>query len=250
MTLRTAGMIVAMLGLLPAIGARCDDGVLAPYHADYSLARNSLTLGTARFSLEPDGGSSYLYKSVSHATGLAALFASDVITQKSRFEVMDGQPRPLSYTYIQTGGKHQQSEETRFDWGKMLAHSDWDGHSRNGSLKPGVSDVFLIQLVLAVDVSQGKLAKQYVLLNHGEATAYQPHKLDDQKMKVDGSMVDTTVLELKDPRKGRAIRLWLAPVLHYLPVRIQQSEPGKATFTLTMGDISFDTPIPAAATKP
>ena len=249
MALRTAGMIMAFLALLPVTGARCDDGALAPYHADYSLARNSLTLGTARFSLEPDAAGSYLYKSVSHATGLAALFAGDVITQKSRFELVDGQPRPLSYSYTQAGGKHEQSEETRFDWNKMLAHSDWDDHSRDSALKAGVSDVFLIQLVLAVDVSQGRLAKQYVLLNHGETTAYEPRRLDDQKMKVGAKVVDTTVLELKDPKKGRAISLWLAPGLRYLPVQIQQSEPGKATFTLSMDDISFDAAAPAAASK-
>jgi len=249
MALSTAGMIVALLGLLPIAGARGDDGVLAPYHADYSLARNSLTLGTAHFSLGPDGAGSYLYKSVSHATGLAALFASDVITQKSRFEVVDGQPRPLSYSYTQTGGKHEQTEETRFDWSKMLAHSEWNGHSRNGALKPGVSDVFLIQLLLAVDTSEAKLAQQYALLNHGEATSYQPRQLEAQKMKVDGTVVDTTVLELKDPKKGRTISLWLAPALHYLPVQIRQSEPGKATFTLTMDDISFDSAAPSAASK-
>ena len=245
--LRTAGMIVAWLGLLPMTGARGDGGVLESYHADYSLARNSLTLGTARFSLEPDDTGSYLYESVSHATGLAALFASDVITQKSRFEVVGGQPRSLSYGYIQSGGRHEQSDETRFDWNKMLAHSEWDGHSRNSPLKAGVSDVFLIQLVLAVDASQGKLAKQYVLLNHGEATTYEPHMLDDQKIKVDGKVMDAKLLELRDPKKGRAISLWLAPALHYLPVQIRQSEPGKATFTLTMDDISFD--APAAASK-
>lgn len=248
MRTHAAGMILGVLALLPAAAARCDSAVLAPYHADYSLARNTLTLGTAKFSLQADSDGGYVYKSVSHATGLAALFAGDVITQMSRFEMAGGQPRPLAYSYSQSGGRDNRSERIQFDWGKQLAQGEENGRKHRNPLTPGISDVFLIQLVLAVDAATGSLAKQYTLLDHGETTAYEPRKLPDQKMKVDRTQVDTTVLELKDPKKGRTISVWLAPALHYLPVQIRQSEPGKATFTLTLDDISFETAAPASAT--
>lgn len=238
-----------MFACLLSAGARAEDGVLAPYHADYSLARNSLTLGTASFSLKRSGDGGYTYKSVSHATGLAALFAGDVITQSSQFELAGGRPRPVLYAYTQAGGKHDKSETIQFEWSKQFAYGDEDGRQHRNTLTPGMSDVFLIQLMLAVDAADGKLADSYTLLDHGETTAYMPRKLPGQRMRVDGTRVDTELLELRDPKKGRVIRVWLAPTLHYLPVQIQQSQPDKATFTLSLDDISFDgTGAPSAAT--
>lgn len=245
----TVGTMTVLLSLLPVMAARSDGGVLPSYHADYSLARNSLTVGTASFSLNPEGDGDYTYKSVSHASGLATLFFGDVITQTSRFEMAGGQPRPLNYSYSQSGGKHDKSETIRFDWDKGLAKGDEDGHQHENPLSPGTSDVFLIQLVLAADAAAGRLAKEYTLLDHGEVTDYVPRKLPDQKMRVDSTQVDTTALELQDPKKGRTISVWLAPALHYLPVQIQQSEPGKATFTLSLDDISFEDAAPSASTK-
>lgn len=243
-----AAVVASLLGLLPAMTAWAGSDVLTPYHADYSLARNGMTLGTASFSLQRDDDGNYIYKSVSHATGLASLFAGDVITQMSKFGLADGQPQPLLYSYSQSGGKHEKSESIQFDWAKKLAHGDEDGRQHKNPLRPGISDVFLIQLMLAVDAADGKLAKEYTLLDHGETTDYTPQKMPDQRMRVDKTQVDTLVLELHDAKKGRVIGLWLAPALHYLPVQIQQSEPGKATFTLSLDSISFDkTEAPTAA---
>src|SRR5579859_1512169 len=126
----TVGIMTVLLGLLPVMAARSDSGVFPSYRADYSLARNSLTIGTASFSLRPDGEGDYVYKSVSHASGLAALFVGDVITQMSRFDIAGGQPRPLSYTYAQSGGKHDKSETIQFDWDKGFAQGDEDGRQR------------------------------------------------------------------------------------------------------------------------
>ena len=243
-----AGTIALACGLLLAVDARADSDVLAPYHADYTLARNSLTLGVSHFSLVQDGGGRYTYTSNSETTGLAALFAGDVtVTQRSQFELKDGRPRSLGYSYVQTG-KDKKSDSIQFDWSKLVAQGEDDGHKRKNPLTPEVSDVFLIQLILAADAASGKLADGYKLLDHGSITSYTLHKLPDQKMKVGKAQVDATVLELKEPTKGRAITVWLAPTFHYLPLQIQQTEPGKATITLSLDDIAFGSPAPAAAT--
>lgn len=244
-----AGTFALVLVLLFAVDAWADDGVLAPYHADYTLARNSLTLGVSHFSLmQGGGGGRYTYTSSSETTGLAALLAGNItVTQKTQFDVVNGRPRPLEYSYTQTG-KDKKSDSIQFDWNKLIAQGEDDGHQRKNPLTPEVSDVFLIQLILAVDAASGKLADSYKLLDHGSITAYTPRKLPDQKMKVGKVEVDAAVLELKEPIKGRTITVWLAPTFHYLPLQIQQAEPDKATITLSLDSISFENTAATAAT--
>ncbi len=46
----------------------------------------------------------------------------------------------------------------------------------------------------------------------------------------------------RHPHKDRVTTFWLAPKLDYLPVQMEQTEPGKATISLVLLDIKFDTP--------
>lgn len=246
---RIAAIMLASLGLAWSLAVQCAQWQPAPYQADYSLARNSFTLARAHFSLEKDGDAAYIYKAVTRATGLASLFASDLITETSRFELADGRPRPLSYSYSQTGGKHEKSENISFDWQAGVAHSDEDGRKRDNPLSPGMSDTFLITLMLSHDAAEEQFPDGYKVLDHREITAYGLKKLPEEKLKVGDEVYDTVVLERRDPKKDRVTEVWLCPALHYLPVQIQQREPNKATFTLTLEDISFGGAAPAAATK-
>lgn len=238
-----ATLAFAALGARADSGAAVDTGLFSPFQARYSLARNSLTLGASDFTLLHETDGSYTYKSVSRPTGLASLFASDVITETSHFQLVDGRPRSLSYSFSQTGGKHEKAESIQFDWDKSMAASDEDGRKRKTKLTPDISDVFLMQLLVAQDQAGGKLAVSYKVLDHREITEYALTRLPDQKLKLGGISYDTVVLERKDPKTDRVMDLWLSPALHYLPVQVQQSETGKATFTLRLESISFgDTP--------
>lgn len=222
-----------------ADGASPNPELFSPFQARYSLARNSLTLGVSDFTLAHEADGSYTYKSVSRPTGLASLFAGDVITETSHFQLVDGRPRSLSYSFSQTGGKHEKAESIDFDWEKGVAASDEDGRKRRTKLTPDVCDVFLMQLLVAQDEADGRLAASYKVLNNRELTDYALSRLPDQKLKLGDITYDTVVLERKDPKKDRVMDLWLSPALHYLPVQVQQSEPGKATFTLSLESISF-----------
>ena len=251
MRLRTA--ILTLLAFaaagVSADGASPDAGLFSPFQARFNLARNSFTVGISDFTLAREADGSYTYKSVSHPTGLASLFAGDLITETSHFQLVDGRPRSLSYSFSQTGGKHEKTESIEFDWEKSIAASDEDDRKRSTKLTPDVCDVFLMQLLVAQDEAGGKLAASYKVLNHRELTDYALSRLPDQKLKLGGITYDTVVLERKDPKKDRVMDLWLSPALHYLPVQVQQSEPGKATFTLSLESISFDSSVPATATK-
>ena len=239
---------IATLAVLGCGSVQADVGALTPYKATYE---GSVSLGSlaCQISLGQNTDGSYTYRSESHAIGFAAVFLKDVITETSRFDMVDGRPRALSYSYTRTGGKHDKSETIQFDWNKNTAESVENGSKRTTPLTPGVADRFLTQLILSVDVESSKLQDEYKVLDHRKITSFNPLKLPDKTLSVPAGEYATVAVERHDKGESRLMDFWMSPKLHYLPVEIQQREPGEDTYTLTLTSVSFDTPAPAAATK-
>ncbi len=212
------------------------------YKADYSVGRNSLRLGTARFSLTQNKDGTYTYTSVSQAAGLAALFLSDVITETSHFKMMDGKLQSLQYTYEHTGNDKDKRENIRFDWDKGVAHSNEGGKQHALPLTAGTYDRLLAQLAVSVDLEAGQTVGEYRVLDHNEISIYHMQPQGNTDLKTPAGKYEVIKLARKDPKKNRVTTFWLAPKLDYLPVQMQQTEPGKATISLVLTDIKFDTP--------
>ncbi len=232
------GYTVLLTAAMATGGALADDSLFTPFHADYDLERDGLGSAHSVFTLERGADGSYTYKSVMHATGLAAMFFSDVITETSTFTVTDGRPRAKSYNNSQTG-KHPSSETINFDWDKATAVTDSDGRTRKNKLTDDEGDVQLVQLQIGADVAAGKLAEHYRTLDDGEIVDYAAQAMPAAKVRSGSTVYDTKVVALHDAAKGRTITVWLSPALHYLPVQIRQEQTGKKAVTLTLEDISF-----------
>lgn len=239
---------IAALALWTVATAAAADAGVTPYTATYEVDRGSMTVGTAQITLSRNADGSYTYQSTTRASGFASLFFKDVITEASHFELADGRPRSLLYRFSQSGGSHEKSESIQFEWGKNAAYTDEDGREHTNKLTAGVSDRFLTQLLLSLDLQSGKLQDSYKVLDHREVTTYSMEKLKDEPLRTPAGSFDTTVLERKEPGKDRVMDFWMSPKLHGLPVQMQQRETDKATVTLTLTSISFDTPAPAAST--
>ena len=225
--------------------AAADAFPIPAYQADYSVARNSLRIGNAHFSLAANGDGSYTYQSITKPAGLAAVFVSDVVTESSHFDLKDGRPHPLLYRYTQTG--HEKSETIQFDWDKGTAYTEEDGRPKTNRIDADTADVFLTQLLVSVDAAVKRSDAHYVVLDHREKSSYMLQPLPDAKVKTAETEYDVVVLELKDVGKDRTMDFYLSPALHYLPVQVQLKDPAK-TITLVLTDISFGTSVPTAAT--
>ncbi|MGH8377771.1 MAG: DUF3108 domain-containing protein, partial [Gammaproteobacteria bacterium] len=116
--LAKAGAGITILLLVTFSAAADATPVIPLYHATYSVDRNDLRIGTANFSLTQNKDGTYTYQSVTQASGLAALFFSDVITETSHFTVSNGHLQPLLYSYTPAGNDHDKPESIRFDWNK------------------------------------------------------------------------------------------------------------------------------------
>jgi hypothetical protein len=231
-------VLTAALLMTGALAAHADGSLFTPFHADYDLEREGIGSAHSVFTLEQGADGSYSYKSVMHATGIAAMFFSDVITETSTFTLEDGRPKAKTYSYSETG-KHPSSQLVTFDWAQGYGITEEDGRSRKKKLEDGLCDVQLLQLRLAADVAADKLADSYRTLNDGEVAEYKAERLPGTKVRAGGNTYDTRVVALHDATKGRTITIWVSPALHYMPVQIKQEQTGKKAVTLTLEGISF-----------
>jgi Protein of unknown function (DUF3108) len=211
------------------------------YHASYSVSRNDLQIGAAEFTLSRNPDGSYLYRSVTQPVGLAALFFSDVITESSQFLVKSGRLESLVYSYTHSGDEHDDTEHIRFDWSDNSAESNDGKKHKTIPIEPGVYDRALAQLAVSLDLASGRLADGYRVLDHGEISDYHMLREADAKLTTPAGEYQVIKVARKDVKKKRTTTFWLAPELDYLPVQIEQTEPGKATISLTLTDIHFDT---------
>lgn len=238
---------IAAIALVALTSAAQAGGTLVPFKATYE---GTVSLGSlaCSMSLIHNADGSYTYSSTSHAIGLASLFFKDVITETSRFEVVDGRPRDVEYRYIRSGGKHDKTETIDFDWKRSVAHTVEGGRTRSTPLTPGVADRFLTQLILSLDAASGKLQGAYQVLDHGELSRFTPPAPERRTVRVPAGRYATVMVARHDKGSKRVMDFWFAPELHYLPVQVQQREPGKDTYTLKLTGSRFDTETASTST--
>ncbi|MGH8293399.1 MAG: DUF3108 domain-containing protein [Gammaproteobacteria bacterium] len=234
-----AGMTILLLATASTV-AHAAAPAVPLYHAIYSLERNDLHIGNAEFSVTRNPNGTYTYQSVTRPAGLLSLFLHTVITETSHFTMTNGQPRSLFYSYQETGDSGK-SELIRFDWNKGVAYSDRNNDKQTLPLKPGTGDVMLAQLRISLSAAAGRLNNDFAVLDHGEMQTYDLREVARARVDTGAGTFDTLEVSRKDTRKNRTTSFWLAPKLDYLPIQMQQTEPGKATISLVLTEIKFDT---------
>ena len=240
----------ALIAVLAAASwqAYANGSGLPLYQASYSVAWGGVLAGRSETTLTRADNGDYEYRSVTHTAGLVSLFSSKTITEDSCFELGNDGPRSLQYRYVDTDGDDKQTEEIQFDWNKNSADTREKGKQHTTDLTPGIADRFLSQLSVSLDAAAGKVPAAYRILDLGEIVSYVTRSKPKASLKTDaGEFQDLTVVELYNEASHRILRFWLAPQMHYLPVKIEQTDPHK-TLTLVLTAISFNpTPAPPAA---
>ncbi len=234
------GTILAALFLGATTAAQDNTTEIPIYQATYSVGLGSIKAGDARFTLKRNPDGTYTYESVTTTAGLVALFRSDVVTETSHFRLTNGKLQSLSYVYDHSGNGKDDKQDIQFDWTKGVAHTTDDGKHKTLPVKPGTYDRLLAQLAISMDLARGEDVENYPILLHNEINVYHMLRQDNTDLKTPAGNYETWVIARRDPHSSRVLIFWLAPKLDYLPVQIEQTEPGKSTISLVLTDIHID----------
>lgn len=206
---------------------------ITPFSMSYHVLRDGWHLGNAVFTLQKNDGT-WEFHSRARASGLASLFVHSTFTESSRFTLRDGVLQPLAYTYTDSG-KPEHNEEISFDWARHEAKDTKGSETKVLPLARGMLDRLTAQLELSRELSAAvQLPAAFVVVNGGKIKRFHLRKSGRDEIATPAGNFETVRMVRADPESKRVTTFWLAPKYQWLPIKIEQREPGKATVTFVL----------------
>lgn len=209
-------------------------GMPPEYDAVYQLNKFGLHIAESHSALKRNDDGSWSYHSQTDTTGIVSIFRKDRIIEQARLEEINGNLRSVRYEYQHKGSKKNRDESIQFHWDSMSANTVVSGKQVTLQLKPQTLDNASLQLKLMMDLQTGKRPLAYHVISKGE--------LDDLRFEMLGNEIiktpvgDFQTIQIKRARKNnkRTTMMWMAPALHYLPVKIMHIEADGSKFELVL----------------
>ncbi len=212
---------------------------IAPFKMRYRVLRDGWHLGNATFTLRPADSGTWLFESKANASGIASLFVHSSFSEKSHFTLHAGNLRPLHYSYTDSGNPDH-DESIEFDWIKNLAYDTKDKKTKRVTIQPGILDRLSAQLFLSRHLSLGlKLPGTISIVKGGKIKHYHFTRKGKDLLATPAGDFETVIVMREDPQSRRRTIFWLAPKYQWLPVKMQQREPGKATITFVLSKLTW-----------
>lgn len=244
-------LLPALAGLVAVTPCRAD--VLAPYQAVYEVAHGKMMLGDTTFTLapEPDAGKDcHVLKGLAQPMGLAALLTAPM-HEESHFCIENGQLRSMSYHVERKGGGKNDNYSLSFDWGNRMVTTEGE---EPRELPAGGLDRSVMEIALRRELQRSgdRLPTEPFVFLRVEDDEIKPFSLQ-----VTGRETVTTpvgqfetirVERVNDPR--RKFRIWLAPELAYLAVKIESQKDEKAVMRMILRDLPLNPVAPPPPSQP
>ncbi len=216
---------------------------LPMFTARYQLSVLGLPFAQAERRLERASDNEYRLSSHAQTTGVLSWVRDDVIKETSRWRFSDHQLQPLHYSFAHLSSKRQRHREISFDWDQLQARSSKDKEHWVLNLQPGTLDMLLSQLALTWQLLQNPTPTDfnYIIAHNDKVKTYRIQFNGEEELDTALGVLRTFKFTRRDPHnEKRSSVLWCAPKLHYLPVRIEHTEPDDDTVRAQIETVSFD----------
>jgi hypothetical protein len=227
MKLRFHGVALAGLWILNPLAGAADSLPVAPYQARYEVYASGFSVGEAVVTLTATSAGAYRMTSDVRPNGLVTLLASGRIHEQVSGEIHEGAIQPRQYERLLDTGRKSDHMQLRFDWSTGQVQSRHNADQATLPLAPGVMDPLSLQLVVMADLRRGQTPSQYSLVDRNEIKTYQIRNQGREVLETPLGKLNTVLISQYTPGKTRMTTFWVAPDLHYLPVRIMQEKKGK-----------------------
>ncbi|MDH5631708.1 MAG: DUF3108 domain-containing protein [Gammaproteobacteria bacterium] len=227
---QASGLLVAAL-LLFSTSMQADEP--QPFSVTYKVYRSGFEVGTTRYKLMRDA-EFYIYDAKARPAGIAVVLGLDKAMEITRLQQQNGQLRPMQYEYS-IEGEDQSRRQISFDWEQMVATVIKPDKTRTIRLTPDTLTPLAMQLVVMQDMQVGQLKPSYTVIGNKRLEHYRVRKLGTEPVVTGIGRLQTVLIEGSHTRKGvtRTMRLWCAPDLAYLPVKVEQDRD-ESSFTLEL----------------
>ncbi|MCS4503595.1 hypothetical protein KBTX_00781 [wastewater metagenome] len=235
--LRWRGLATALLLAVLAPSAAASYEPPPPFHAEYELNKGILTLGSASLSFSRPQPGHYRYRLFMRPSGIAGWFTDVTVREVSEGRIVDDGFRPLRYVYDRSGDDRARRAELRFNWTTGTVVNDvgdtpWRMEVPDDALDRVVSPLQLMHDLAARGADTGRLT--YRIADGGRLKTYTVSIEGTETVDTPAGRFETVKVVRRDDEGERETRLWCAPALAYLAVKVEQWEADDGTFELVL----------------
>lgn len=209
--------------------------VLKPFSAAFSVKRNFIPLGELELKFTLSDTGDYSYHAHTMPGMLTGLFSGDEILEESHGRLSGDDIRPLRYHYRDEGGEAENTA-LAFDWDALEVHTSSGGITWSQPIAPGTQDKLSQQLLVRLDLAQGKKEMAYQVADGGKIKQYRFQVEGKDPIETPYGRLDC--LRVKRSKASRApdYTIWFAPELNYLPVKIERQRSGR-TYRMVLDEL-------------
>jgi hypothetical protein len=197
----------------------------APYVATYSVSYRGINAGLLHFELIAEEDGRYVYDSYAEPSALARFLVGDV-AERSVMHIDDDGVRPL-YWFMADGN-------LRFVWQEERVVGIVNGERVEWPTEPGLQDRLSIQIAVMTALLRGREPGTIPMVDDEEIKHYSYSRIGPEQISTRAGNFNAVLYQSARPGSSRLSRLWHAPELGYLPVRIEQLRRGKLETVLEL----------------
>jgi hypothetical protein len=205
--------------------------VMNPYEAAYTSNIRGIKMKGRRALQARDDGSFLLSHSAKTVGGRT--------NEQSLFNLTDKAMQVVQYDMVLSIIGIKREDHASFDWAGGVIKT-WGRTERTLPLERPTFDGLSHQLALRCDIAQGKETVRYPVVKRGKVKDYVFRVAGEERLMTKLGELQTLVIERVRDSNKRSTRIWVAPELNHLVVRLEHQEgKGDVDFVLEVDSLSI-----------
>jgi hypothetical protein len=192
--------------------------------ASFVLKAFGTTVGRTQWRLIPTENNQFVWESRSESAGAGVLIHDVYVTERSESEIHGDSFRPLLYRYDRHGANVSRNVEVSFDWNDSMVINTAEGHTWRMNVPAGTLDKLSYLLAMMRDLADGKRHMEYAVADGGRLKRYELRAIGSESLVTALGTLDTVKIARSRHEDDREATLWCAPVLGYLPVKLEHRD--------------------------
>lgn len=217
-----------------------------PFTAEYKVTKGIMSVGSTHRKLEDKGNGYFLFESVTKPGGIAKLFTSGKVVERSYWRLLGDKLVPQEYEYTNSSDQ-KRNVKVKFDWDNNKVTNTVNGDPWTMDVEEETLDKLIFQLAVMYDLSQGATLLMYQVADGGKTKTYNIEIMGEERVVTELGTFNT--IKVVRTNNKRTTTMWCAKELQYLPARIEQKKEDDSPVTADLVDLS-GIPVPKETKTP
>jgi len=241
-----ATKLLAAMALLAASICLSSTALASEEHAIFEAvydAKIKIVSGQVRLATHENDGGDYTFEYSVVPGALIKMLTSGELSETTQFDVVDGRPRTLDYTLINTVGSKPRNAHVTFNWDSDSVTGNYKDRKIDIAIPENAVDRAMLQLLLMADLRNDNLQDEYAIYDKDEFVPVFVERIGEETIKTDLGTYTTVKLRHKSEDGSSESVLWCAEELGYLPVIIQGFDEGSKVLEAKLSKLTGSTDL-------